>query len=249
MYPEAIVKEEVEICIMEGCVAGVAFEVRTDGPVLRIFLPACYPLEPPQLSLSCPSGNRASVATASQELESIVCNSDAEMECCVPIVEHFLELAAGMLAAPDISAAEEDQRQEPTIEANTVGVDDIGAIPPHVKALVKNIHSDRCKVYIGRPDANPKGRSGAPTSGHPRWGWGNPFSMGGGASRGSVIRRYTNWIMAPERADLRAEARRELRGKTLGCFCAPLCCHGHVLAMIANSETDTELAGCGLEFE
>ncbi len=33
MYPEAVVKEEMEICIMEGCVAGVAFEVRADWQI------------------------------------------------------------------------------------------------------------------------------------------------------------------------------------------------------------------------
>ena len=36
-------------------------------------------------------------------------------------------------------------------------------------------------------------------------------------------------------------ARRDLRGKTLGCFCVPLQCHGYVLAMVANSESDAEL--------
>jgi len=245
----AIAMEATEICITDGRVAGISFEVQSDRTVLRISLPACYPLEPPQLSLSCPDGNRAAVTAAVQDLESIVYNSPAEMECCVDIVERFLELASGGLALPEIGASDEQLREQLTTEASVDRADDIGTIPPHVKALVKNVHSDRCKVYIGRPDANPKGRSGAPTSGHPRWGWGNPFSMGGGASRGNVIRRYTNWIMAPDRADMRAEARRELRGKTLGCFCVPLCCHGHVLAMIANSETDEELAAWGLEFE
>lgn len=249
MYPDAFVKEDTEICITEGCVASVNFQVRADGAGLRVSLPACYPLEPPQLSLSCPSGTRASMAAAARDLEAIVCNATAETECCVEVVERFLELASGILA-PASSAAVTDMAEEAfTVEETGPGADDIGSIPQHVKALVKNINCDRCKVYIGRPDANPKGRSGAPATGHPRWGWGNPFSMGGGASRGSVIRRYTSWIMAPERSDLRAEARRDLCGKTLGCFCVPLCCHGHVLAGIANSETDAELLSWGLEIE
>ena len=54
MYPDAIVMEETEICITDGRVAGISFEVRSDRTVLRVSLPACYPLEPPQLSLSCP---------------------------------------------------------------------------------------------------------------------------------------------------------------------------------------------------
>ena len=35
-----------------------------------------------------------------------------------------------------------------------------------------------------------------------------------------------------------ARVRDELSGKRLGCFCAPLPCHGDVLAEIANSEHD-----------
>ena len=38
-----------------------------------------------------------------------------------------------------------------------------------------------------------------------------------------------------------SQARRDLRGKTLGCFCVPLSCHGHVLARVANSHNDEEL--------
>jgi hypothetical protein len=36
--------------------------------------------------------------------------------------------------------------------------------------------------------------------------------------------------------DLVATAKRELRGKVLGCWCAPLPCHGHVLACIADAD-------------
>jgi len=33
-------------------------------------------------------------------------------------------------------------------------------------------------------------------------------------------------------------ARRELRGKILGCHCKPKACHGDILAEIADSEPD-----------
>jgi len=69
--------------------------------------------------------------------------------------------------------------------------------------LVVNLHDNKCKVYVGRPESAPKGKK--VSGGHVKWGWGNPFSMGGGASRGSVIRLYTEWLMAPERAEMRAE--------------------------------------------
>lgn len=236
MYPDHFVEEEIE--------GGVAFQVLADGAFLRVSLPARYPLEEPQLLLSCPGGCAVAVAAAKSELESMACDGVAgEMECCAQLVERFLELAEVMLAPPGHAAdgTTEDEVADAAEAEATVKDDDDLIIPPHIKALVTNVHNNKCKVFVGRPDANPKGRGGKPTSGHPRWGWGNPFSMGGGASRGSVIRQYTRWIIAPERADLRAEARQELQGKTLGCFCVPLSCHGHVLALIANTESDEEL--------
>ena len=36
------------------------------------------------------------------------------------------------------------------------------------------------------------------------------------------------------------EARKELKGKILGCWCSPYACHGEVLAEIANSDTPIE---------
>lgn len=82
-------------------------------------------------------------------------------------------------------------------------------------------------VYIGR---------GSP--------WGNIYSALKPTPKGTIpvltreesIRRYRDWIMADERADLRARARHELRGKDLVCFCKPAACHGDVLLEIANSE-------------
>jgi hypothetical protein len=72
-------------------------------------------------------------------------------------------------------------------------------------------------VYIGRP-----GR------------WGNPFRIGPDGTRSEVLEKFEAWIRAPERAELRAEVRRHLRGKVLGCWCAPKACHGDVLARIAD---------------
>lgn len=71
-------------------------------------------------------------------------------------------------------------------------------------------------VYIGRPSK-----------------WGNPFVIGKDGTRQEVITKYKMWIRL--RSDLYEQARTELKGKILGCFCAPLSCHGDVLAEIANS--------------
>ena len=82
-------------------------------------------------------------------------------------------------------------------------------------------------VYIGRP--NPKVQC-APCD----CVWGNPFKIGPGETRAAVIRHYEQWLLS--QPDLVARAQRELRGKVLACWCAPLGCHGDVLARVANAE-------------
>lgn len=77
-------------------------------------------------------------------------------------------------------------------------------------------------VYIGR--AMP--RFGLPTSK-----WHNPFTIGADGSRSEVITRYRQYVTSSPA--LMADVR-ELRGKTLGCWCAPRECHGHVLARLAD---------------
>ena len=65
--------------------------------------------------------------------------------------------------------------------------------------------------------------------------WGNPFRLRSRASLGErkeVIEAYRCWLL--ERPDLVEQAKRELRGKNLACWCAPLPCHGDVLIEIAN---------------
>lgn len=72
-------------------------------------------------------------------------------------------------------------------------------------------------VYIGRPSK-----------------WGNPFVLKDGESREECLRKYEAWLTS--RPDLVADVKRELRGKSLVCFCAPELCHGDVLIRIANEE-------------
>lgn len=68
-------------------------------------------------------------------------------------------------------------------------------------------------VYIGRPGP-----------------WGNPFQIGRDGTRAEVIAKFEASLTDEQRE----RARRELRGKVLGCWCAPQPCHGDVLARIAN---------------
>ncbi len=61
--------------------------------------------------------------------------------------------------------------------------------------------------------------------------WGNPFVIGKDGSRSEVIAKYEAWIKT--QPELLA-ALPELKGKRLGCWCAPLACHGDVLARLAE---------------
>jgi hypothetical protein len=68
--------------------------------------------------------------------------------------------------------------------------------------------------------------------------YGNPFrpaALGDPAAHAEAVARFREWIAAPERAALLGRARRELRGRDLGCYCAPgLPCHADVLLELVN---------------
>jgi hypothetical protein len=81
--------------------------------------------------------------------------------------------------------------------------------------LVVHCKRSRYDVYVGRPSK-----------------WGNPFHVGRDGTRAQVIERYERWLL--DQPELVA-ALHELRGKTLGCWCAPQPCHADVLARYANA--------------
>lgn len=66
--------------------------------------------------------------------------------------------------------------------------------------------------------------------------WGNPFHMRSQdyRERDRVINAYREWIVTQPKL---MESLHELKGKTLGCHCAPMPCHGDVLAELANNLT------------
>ena len=70
-------------------------------------------------------------------------------------------------------------------------------------------------VYIGRPSK-----------------WGNPFVIGKHGTRDEVIQKYREWLMS--QPELLAEVK-TLKGKVLGCYCAPAACHGDFLSELANA--------------
>ena len=220
--------------------------------VLEVSLPCTYPSrDPPRMKLHASALDTDAKASLKERLFDLYDAGEVVVFSWVNLLQEEMKAAAEAQAAQEEVAealraeaeAVKAKKEAATQHGNAASDDGLGLgpIPMEIKAFVVNLHDNKCKVYIGRPDAAPKGKS--TSGGHPKWGWGNPFSMGGGASRGSVIRQYTDWLMAPERAEMRAEARRDLHGKTLGCFCTPLQCHGFVLAMVANSKSDEELCG------
>jgi Domain of unknown function (DUF4326) len=86
--------------------------------------------------------------------------------------------------------------------------------------LASVVHCKRAKfdVYIGRPSK-----------------WGNPFVIGHDGERDEVVKKFHYYILGMP--GLLADVQ-ELRGKRLGCYCAPLACHGDVLAGLANEWED-----------
>lgn len=60
--------------------------------------------------------------------------------------------------------------------------------------------------------------------------WGNPYRVGVHGDKQTVIARFRQYVMSGHlKADLP-----ELKGKVLGCWCAPEACHADVLAELAN---------------
>lgn len=66
----------------------------------------------------------------------------------------------------------------------------------------------------------------------PRSKWANPFRIGRDGTREQVIAKHKSWL--PTQPHLIA-ALDELRGRTLGCHCAPAACHCDTLLELANA--------------
>jgi hypothetical protein len=79
-------------------------------------------------------------------------------------------------------------------------------------------------VYIGRPSK-----------------WGNPFTLHRESERHLVLARYRQWLL--QQPTLLAAIATELKGKRLGCYCAPKPCHGDVLAELAETGLPTDVNG------
>ena len=99
-----------------------------------------------------------------------------------------------------------------------------------MKTVVVNVRGNvriyaGCDVYIGRPSI-----------------FGNPFHIGRDGTREEVIAKYRACAVERMATDPKfAAAVHGLRGKRLGCFCAPLPCHGDVLVELADAEEQVDI--------
>jgi len=76
-------------------------------------------------------------------------------------------------------------------------------------------------VYIGRPCP-----------------FGNPFEIGKDGNREEVVTQYAEWVLT--QPELLATIKTKLKGKTLGCWCAPQLCHGDILVELTNDTIQDE---------
>lgn len=91
------------------------------------------------------------------------------------------------------------------------------------KDLVVNRHHKKpYHIYVGRGSE-----------------WGNPYSHLPSTKaefkvvdRKEAIEKYIKWIVTQKELLMKL---RYLRGRMLGCYCAPSLCHGHILAVMAHN--------------
>ena len=98
---------------------------------------------------------------------------------------------------------------------HSIDVKYINAYYETITPRVVHCKKDIFDVYIGRPSK-----------------WGNPFVMGKDGTREEVVRKYVLWLIKDEQRELLFSIK-ELRGKTIACWCSPQLCHGDVLSELA----------------
>lgn len=88
--------------------------------------------------------------------------------------------------------------------------------------VVNKHHNVPYDIYIGRGSI-----------------WGNPFShifstktVTMVKTREEAVERYREWILTQPHLMKKVH---KLKGKTLACYCKPKCCHGDVLAEMADT--------------
>ena len=93
--------------------------------------------------------------------------------------------------------------------------------------LVRNVKSEEFDIYIGRNNRKYKDL-----------GYSNPFKLYANTDRARYLCliKYSENLLTKNPQSLTSE----LTGKLLGCWCAPLLCHGVVLSMLVNNPADIQ---------
>jgi hypothetical protein len=83
---------------------------------------------------------------------------------------------------------------------------------------IAHCKKEKYDVYIGRPAY-----------------FGNPFEIGKDGNRKEVIEKYKDWFIMQIKTNHTFRIQLDkLKGKTLGCWCKPLACHGDIIANYLN---------------
>lgn len=100
----------------------------------------------------------------------------------------------------------------------------------HIRPKYKNLKewvSDEKNVYIGRAGIVFIDKCRFPTQSS---NFANPYKIGKDGSRTDAINKYKKYITEKLESDLSLQKELlSLKGKNLGCWCAPEACHGDVL--------------------
>lgn len=99
-----------------------------------------------------------------------------------------------------------------------------------IKTYVVSVRGKKLAEWLKVPDHVYIGRANR-FVGVPESIWHNPFHISKYGREG-CIKKFEEYLMASPELLARVG---ELRGKVLGCWCAPLACHGHVLARLAEA--------------
>ncbi len=84
------------------------------------------------------------------------------------------------------------------------------------KQYIVHCKKDKYDIYVGRPSK-----------------FGNKFKLEKEEDREKILKQYTKWL-SEQSKEYHDMIKTELKGKVLGCWCAPKPCHGMILALIAN---------------
>ena len=92
------------------------------------------------------------------------------------------------------------------------------------RTRVVNKNNEWYDVYIGRGSV-----------------FGNPYEIGPDGTRAEVIEKYRIWFEKKIKKPRFRKQVLKLRGKRLGCYCAPRACHGDVIVeWIDESKTEVK---------